>query len=263
MKKPYVLFLLLIFIFAKAQNEPIVASKINSIPSRFENNIGFDVFGFFYFIKDNVLFKTNDKQTFEYKNISLGNLTDVTIENPLKIVLFYENFNSIILLDNQLNEVQNINLLENSNQIAATAVGLSLNNQLWIYNSLDQKIGLYDYLKNTYKPISNPLIETIKETQSNFNYFFWIDNKNNYYSCDIFGKIRPLGKIPDYDLVKIINEEEIIYTKNGKLYLVNMIKNEKYQIEILEKTFENFYYKDQILAIFTSEGIINFKITIP
>jgi hypothetical protein len=30
-------------------------------------------------------------------------------QNPLNIVLFYENFNVVILLDNQLNETQKIN----------------------------------------------------------------------------------------------------------------------------------------------------------
>jgi hypothetical protein len=247
----------------QGQKARIDATKVGTFEYSADVFSGRDVFGFFYFIKDNAFFKTQGKQTFEYKNVSLGNLTDAAIENPLKIVLFYENFNRIILLDNQLNEVQKINLSENNNPVTAAAVGLSLNNQLWIYNSLDQKIGLYDYLKNTYKSISNPLRETIKETQSSFNYFFWIDNNNNYYSCDIFGKIKSLGKLPEYDLVKIINQDEIIYTKNGNLYLLDRKKNEKYQIEILEKSFENFYYKDQILAIFTSEGIINYKITIP
>jgi len=34
-------------------------------------------------------------------------------------------------------------------------------------------------------------------------------------------------------------------------------------IENVEKSFKNFYYKDQILSIFTNQGISNYKITIP
>jgi hypothetical protein len=33
-------------------------------------------------------------------------ITKVDLQNPLKIVLFYESFNSALLLDNQLNEIQ-------------------------------------------------------------------------------------------------------------------------------------------------------------
>jgi hypothetical protein len=36
-------------------------------------------------------------------------ITKVDLQNPLKIVLFYESFNSALLLDNQLNEIQKIN----------------------------------------------------------------------------------------------------------------------------------------------------------
>jgi len=35
------------------------------------------------------------------------------------------------------------------------------------------------------------------------------------------------------------------------------------EIEILEKSFDNFYYKDQILSIFTAKEIVNYKIVTP
>jgi hypothetical protein len=47
------------------------------------------------------------------------------------------------------------------------------------------------------------------------------------------------------------------------LTLYDLEKGEKTQIEISEKTFKKFYYKDQILSIFTAKGITNYKITIP
>lgn len=50
--------------------------------------------------------KKNNTQLWQYKNLSLGKITKIDLQNPLKIVLFYEGFNSVILLDNQLNEIQ-------------------------------------------------------------------------------------------------------------------------------------------------------------
>ena len=61
-----------------------------------------------------MFYKTKDHQSLEYKNISLGKITKVDLQNPLKIVLFYENFNTAVLLDNQLNETQKINFSENT-----------------------------------------------------------------------------------------------------------------------------------------------------
>jgi phage antirepressor YoqD-like protein len=239
------------------------ATKIGSTTVIAEQIIGQDQFGFNYLIKNNVFYKIKDLNILEYKNISLGRISEVDIKNPLKIVLFFENFNTVILLDNQLSEIQKINLSQNAEPIIATTTGIAALNQLWIYNSLDQQLGLYDYLKNSYKSIATSFTEAIKYSQSTFNYFYWIDSNNNYFYCDLFGKITSKGKIPDYDLIKFTNENEYLYSKNDVLFIVDLQKKESHEIKILEKSFANFDYHDQILSIFTKEEIINYKITTP
>jgi hypothetical protein len=245
------------------QNIKIKALKINSVAIDMDSFLGYDQFGSYYSIKNNVLHKINEKESFEYKNPALGKITKVSLLNPLKIVLFYEAFNTVVLLDNQLNETQKINFSENSIPIVASAVEMASQNQLWIYNSLNQQIGLYDYLKKSYKPISTSFPENIKYYQSDFNTFHWIDQKNNWFSCDIFGKISTKGPLPDFDLIEIHNDYQFIYSINNSLFFEDLGKNQKNEIEIPEKTFKKYYFKDQILSIFTNEGITNYKITIP
>ena len=177
MKKLITAFLFILSTIAFSQNQKLTAVKINSISLDADQFLGYDQFGFYYTIKNNVLSKTKDHQSLEYKNISLGKITKVDLQNPLKIVLFYENFNTVVLLDNQLNETQKINFSENTVPILVTATGITSQNQLWIYNSLNQQIGLYDYLKNDYKTISTSFPENIKYYQSDFNAFYWIDQK--------------------------------------------------------------------------------------
>jgi hypothetical protein len=263
MKKLIALIFLFSLSFAFGQNQKIYPKIIDSLNLEADYYLGRDQFEFFYSIKNNILSKTKGTESLEYKNPSLGKITEVDIQNPLKIVLFYENFNVVILLDNQLNEIQKINLSENTIPIVATAIGIASQNQLWIYNSLNQQIGLFDYLKNDYKTISTPFPENIKYYQTNFNTFYWIDYKNNSYSCDLFGKIKTEGKIPPFDAIEFANEYQFIYSKNSKLFFEDLEKNQNYEIDISEKTFKKFFYKDQILSIFTTTGIINYKITIP
>ncbi|TRX11884.1 hypothetical protein [Flavobacterium gawalongense] len=260
--------LILFFFFttisiAFGQNQKLLSSKINHVIIDADQFLGYDQFDYYYTIKNNVFSKIKDKESLEYKNITLGKITKIDLLNPLKIVLFYENFNTAILLDNQLNETQKINFSENPIPIVVNAIGIASQNQLWVYNSLNQQIGLYDYLKNDYKVISTSFPESIKYYQSNFNAFYWIDDKNNWFSCDIFGKITKKGKTPDFDSIEIINDNQFIFSKNSILTIEDIEKNQKFEIEILEKTFKKFGYKDQILSIFTSGGITNYKITIP
>ncbi|SHM78447.1 hypothetical protein [Flavobacterium xanthum] len=248
-------------VFSQTQNPTVV--KMDSIRFNGDAFLGYDSFGFYYTINNNVFSKINKRETLEYKNVSLGKITKVDLQNPLKIVLFYENFNTVISLDNQLNETQKINFSENPIPIVGTAIGIASQNQLWIYNSMNQQLGLYDYLSATYKTISVPFTESIKNYVSDFNVFHWIDIKNSWYMCDIFGKITSKGKVPDFETITIINENQFMYSKNSILILHDLEKETKTQIEISEKTFKKFYYKDQILSIFTATGITNYKITIP
>ena len=262
------IFLILISSFSVAfsQDKKIQITAIKNITFDADQFIGMDSFGFAYLIKNNLFVKTNGKDAYEYKNISLGKISKVDIENPLKVVLFYEDFNTAILLDNQFNETNRINFSKSTTPILASGIGIASQNQLWVYNTLNQQIGLYNYLKDEYKSVSIPLSGNIKYYQTNFNLFYWIDEKNNWFSCDIFGKVVALGKIPDFDDLTILNDKQYIFKKDNLLFFKDNSKSElenTLQIEISEKTFGNFYYKDQILSIFTFGGITNYKIIIP
>ncbi|WP_035645626.1 hypothetical protein [Flavobacterium sp. ASV13] len=264
-----ILFFLLIAVIPtvlSAQNPKINATQISHLNNTADEYLGQDSFGFSYQISNNVFSKFKGSEVFEYKNVSLGRITKTDLQNPLKIVLYYEDFNTVVLLDNQLNKITEINFSLNATPIVVSAIGMSTQNQLWIYNALNQQIGLFDYLKNEYKTVSIPLTEPIKHYQTDFNTFYWIDKKNNWFSCDIFGKITSLGNVSDFDKIEIIDAQKYIFSKGNQLYL-REISKEKIaiisEIEILEKSFDNFYYKDQILSIFTAKEIVNYKIVTP
>jgi hypothetical protein len=254
------------FSAVSAQNQKINATLISQINIEIDDFLGYDSFGFSYHIKNNIFRKTKENETFEYKNVSLGNITKVDILNPLKIVLFYEDFNTVVLLDNQLNKMTEINFSQNNTPIVVPAIGMSTQNQLWIFNTLNQQIGLFDYLKNEYKTVSTPLTEGVKYYQTDFNTFYWIDKKNNFFSCDIFGKTTALGKVHDFDQIEIINPNSYIFRKANLLYFKAKTSADLdtfSEIEILQKSFDKFCYKDQILSIFTAKEITNYKIVTP
>nr|WP_315145300.1 hypothetical protein [uncultured Flavobacterium sp.] len=257
----FLLFFQLALVFAQEQN--ISAKQISSQKTDFDVLVGFDGMGNLYYIKNNAFYKKNEKELWQYKNVSLGKITKIDIQNQLKIMLYYENFNTIILLDNQLNETQKINFSENEIPILVSASGIASQNRLWIYNSLTQQIGLFDFLKNTFQSITPSFNGNLKYYESNFNTFQWIDDKMNWYAVDVFGKITTIGKAPEFDQIQVVSNQEIVFSKNGTLFLQDLKKNRIYTIENVDKSFKKFYYKDQILAIFTNQEITNYKITIP
>jgi len=263
MKKAIYLIALLGFTLVVGQNKKLKTTELSTTKLENKSYIGFDGLGNNYYIRDNVFIKEKDSQKWEYKNVALGKITSVDYVNPLQIVVFYEDFNTIITLDNQLNEIQKLNLFDIDSTIFASKIGLAAQNQFWIYNSLTQQILLFDYLKNTSKNIGNPIQGDIQYTQSDFNNFYWIDEINNWYSIDIFGKVNLLANIPPFEKIQIIDNEKLLFSRDNILYCLNNLTKTIYEIEIVEKSFQNYYYKDQILAIFTNQQIKNYKIKLP
>jgi len=263
MKKLILLIFILQFSLVLSQEQKIQAIPVSIQKIDADEFIGFDGLENMYYTKNNTLYKDHKGELWQYKNISLGKITRVDIHNPLKIVLLYENFNTIILLDNQLSETQKINFSENDVPIIVSATGIASQNRLWIYNSLSNKIELFHFLKNTFQTIIPFFKENIKYYYSDFNTFQWIDESLNWYSCDIFGKITSIGKVNVFDQIQIAANQVVVFSKDGKLHLQDLGKNSIYTIENVEKSFKNFYYKDQILSIFTNQEITNYKITKP
>ena len=181
--KKYLLFLIafsfLIQCYSQIKGIPMQSMEVAPKTVTF---LAYDAFEYVYTIENNVFKKSKGSENWEYKNVTLGKITKVDLQNPLKIVLFYEDFNTVILLDNQLNESQKINFSEHPTPINATAVGIAGQNQLWVYNNLNQQIGLYDYLKNEYKTISTPLAGKVKNNTTHFYSFMWKDEHVKGYT---------------------------------------------------------------------------------
>jgi len=262
-KQLFILIFMMLFSFVFAQEQSLKAVLLSTQKIEADNFVGFDSLENMYYIKNNTLFKKNKSELWQYGSISLGEITRVTIQNPLKIALFYEKFNTIILLDSQLNETQEINFSENKTPLLVSAMGIASQNRLWIYDSESQQIGLFDYIKNTFNPITPSLNGSIKYYDSDFNAFKWIDDKLNWYSCDVYGKIATLGKVSDFDQIQPITNQLFIFSKEGKIHIQDINTKRIYTIENIEKSFKNFYYKDQILSISTTQEFTNYKITIP
>ena len=254
------------FLFAlsvSVQAQPMAAAKISHIDIAADQYAGFDAFGFQYLIDDNVFVKTNGRQKAEFRKVTLGKLTRADIRNPLLIVLFYEDFNTVVLVDNQLNEIREIRFNDLATPVVADAVGLASQNRIWVFDALTRQLLLFDYLKNTLTPIAIPFKQPIKDYQTDFNYFQWTDANHDWFASDIFGKVTSLGKIPDYDQIQFTSGRSFLFTADGKLFFSDAKNSTTQTIGILDNSPKKFYYEAQILAIFTSSGITNYKIILP
>ena len=263
MKKLIYLFSVFFCCISFGQNLKLKPTKTDSIAIDADFFIGFDGFNNCFYTKNNVLFKKVGDSNLQYQNPSLGKIAKVDILNPLKIIVFYEEFNTVMVLDNQLNEIQKVDFSKLETPVVASAIGISGQNKLWVFNTMNQQIGLYDLNSNTYQSLGMPIKENILYYQTDFNYFQWIDKQNNWNTCTIYGRFFSSGKVENAMKMQLLNENKVLFSNDNLLFIRDRNTNKLYEIEIVEKSFKNFYYKDQILSIFTNKGITNYKITIP
>jgi hypothetical protein len=111
--------------------------------------------------------------------------------------------------------------------------------------------------------LAQPFREPIIDYDTTFNAFYWIDSTKSFYSCDIFGKITRLGQIPAYENVQFNNEKGVFYQIENQIFYYDVKAEKSTLIEIEEKTFESFRFKDQFLIIFTDNKISTYKISLP
>ncbi|MEL6942459.1 MAG: hypothetical protein AAFO82_07310, partial [Bacteroidota bacterium] len=114
---------------------------IQSIPTA-AKSIHLDQLHQLYFVTlDNRLLKIDAKgeQQFEYSNSLLGDITLVDVTDPLNIAIYYADYQTLVLLDRNLTELQIISLFElGFGQV--TAIGISNNQNIWLYDENDFKL---------------------------------------------------------------------------------------------------------------------------
>jgi len=68
-----------------------------------------------------------------------GKIAYIDVSNPLKILLFYQEFGTIVMLDRFLNNINSIDLRQ-LGFYQVTCIGLAYDNNIWVYDALAGKL---------------------------------------------------------------------------------------------------------------------------
>ena len=250
------ILLLFLFIVFNTSAQNIDFEKVGVKPAKFDVFWGNDISGNNYFSTSNNLYKINEKDTLNYTNNKFGKITGVETFNMLQTLVFYKQNNAFVLLDAQFNEINAIIFSE----INCDFLKPASQNELWFYDSLSQQIGLFNLNTKKHKLLSNPLNKIIKQAHSDYNYLYWIDDENNMYSINKFGKIASLGKVKPFEKVIFSDKSDLFYLFEDKIFYYSIENQLSMNISIDEKMIKNFFYKDGILSIFTDYQLSTYQI---
>lgn len=123
-----------------------------------------------------------------------GNPTFIDVSNPLKVLLYYKDFSTVVLLDRMLN-IRNSIDLRKQNIFQVKAIGQSYDNRVWVYDELESKLKKIDedgkLLQETpdFRLLLGKSINPVKIFDEN-KYVYIYDSTNGVYVFDYFGTLK-------------------------------------------------------------------------
>lgn len=200
---------LLLFTFLSTQ------AQSDSFVLKADNFYGVDDFEAVYYSVNNTLYKQVGKQRLQFYDVQLGDLTTVDLINPLKVLLFYKDTQTVVLLDNRMNENQRIVLSDLEPYRYIEHVRLAGERRLWLHDLDQNRLQLFNYVNNTVI-VSTPSFKiTVDRLHTDYN-FCHIKSAEAVHSYNSYGSRTDVLKIQESDQVAY-DFEELVVVHDGLL----------------------------------------------
>lgn len=257
MRNVIIFFCLLGFsVVLKAQ---VKAVAQDSSALKAEKIFNADTFGTLYYSTENNAFNKKTKDTtITYTNFQLGEITSANAFNPLKINLFYQDFNTVVILDNRLAEIYKIdfNMVQSYKNVSFVSTGFD--NTLWIFNQDLQQLELYNYKTNKTRLKTVPVQADVLDLKSDYNYCYLL-TKTYLYVYNYFGSLIEKHKNEDYESLALC-EAYLALKKKNKLYLILKNKAEILPIEHPNLLINQFLVTNETLYIYDNKVLHQFQL---
>lgn len=248
MKQVFVLLLFLTsFLTSNAQLKAKLASKTTCNADVF---VGVDQFKNNYFVRKNLFFKNDEQKNFS--NYLLGTPTSVDISNPYKIVLFYKNFNTVIILDNNLNQIDKIAFPYN---IAFARKAPA--DKLWILNRDLNQLEIYNYKSKTIESKSPTLNYTSYLDMKSDNNSLYLATEKGIAMYDYLGNFLQNKSSTNVDLLEVHNQKILFQKKNNLYILDKTLENIEFETS---PSIKSFYFLNNDLYIFDGTQVAQYLI---
>ncbi|WP_445731247.1 hypothetical protein [Mariniflexile sp.] len=261
MKHIFILFFF--YSLSVSSQEPISSALVTKTVLQADAFVSTNNFDTTFYIQDNVLFK-NSKETkgidIGYSNFQLGNISTVNTFNPLKINLFYKDFNTVVILDNRLAEIFKIdfNTLPEYKNVSFVSTGSD--NTLWVFNQDTQQLELFDYKTNSTRAKTLPIQSPVLDIKSNYNNC-WVLTDKQLYVYDYFGNLLKKMKNEGYSSL-VIDNENMVFKKDNALFYLKKDSGTVAPISLPNLLINQFFVTNETLYIYSDGTLYQFQLKI-
>jgi hypothetical protein len=222
------LFLLAFIDTSKANDSTLQLQLIKSIQGNYKS-FELDNLGNIYLITDNNQLKKLNSSFDSIASFNdtrrYGTLASVDVSNPFKILLFYKDFSTVLVLDRFLNIINTIDFRKQGIQQISSIVS-SYDNKIWCYDEIENKLKKVDdngdilFESTDFRMLfDNPLpVQKIIDTDGKV---YCYNKQIGLLVFDYYGGLKHKYSILNLDDVDIVNTALTGY-KNDSLTTYNL-----------------------------------------
>ena len=155
-----------------------------------------------------------------------GKLYSIDVSNPLKLILFYKEFSTVVLLDRFFAPLATIDLRRYSILQPAT-VGLSYDNNIWVFDTYDNKLKKIDesgrQLLETpdFRTVFDQGIDPQKIINDN-GLVYLADSASGVFVFDNYGSYKKMIPMKNWQSIAV-NNNYVISTTNDIVTIYNPV----------------------------------------
>jgi hypothetical protein len=153
-----------------------------------------------------------------------GQLYTLDVTNPLKLLLFYKDFKTVVVLDRFLSTMKTVDL-RRYNILQPIAIGLSYDNNVWVFDEYDNKLKKIDeqgnhlFESNDFRSVFNQGISPQKIIDDN-GLVYLADSSSGVFVFDNYGSFKK--KIPLHSFQSIaVNRNQVVSTRPDLVTVYN------------------------------------------
>lgn len=254
--KPWTFFLFLFCIQLNAQTYQLS----DSLELDVDRFIGYDGYGHLYTVKNGALQKTGDLGDFVFQEFQLGPIHSVDLINPLNLVVYYEEVNTVVFLDNRLNEIERINF--NTEGLANTAAVTNAgNNRLWVFDIDNQQLQLYNYRDKRSTLFSQPFQGLPIDMDSDFNDCYVL-TENKIRQINIYGSLLAEW---DTDGIEQLSRsgKRLLGRRRSELLSLTEDGWKSMGVQAEENAISNLQLTQEFLYIYDGKTLYSYSLTQP
>lgn len=257
------LYIILLFIFSTvigcAQTKPTAEKKITPVSGsdsafKFLKSIPGDFIYVNIDMLDNIYLITagNQLKKFNSNGDSIavfndvkkyGNPSYIDVNNPLKILVYYKNYSTVVILDRLLTQRNTINLRKQS-IFSVKAIATSYDNNIWVFDEQDLKLkkisedGEVLQESSDMRQLTDSVPSPTQIIDSD-NLVYLYDDKKGFYIFDYYGALKNTLPFLNWTDVAISGNRMMGFSENKLFsYQLKSLNLKTYQLPSFFKDYD-------------------------